>query len=232
MYICKEPGALKHSNDRPDNVLVSRDQLAHLSTIVRSEFCQYLFVQSIVSNITMQGAFDICSIRVQRAWRGYFTRKIVLGRGKFLFRSLFHVARLMSHHDWQLRKGPPLVFLEFALFSSFPCTYLADSWVCRFCRDVSTDLYHSSSVRKPALPKQQLSNTLSTLPNMRLCIDTTVLFQFASEHPVPGSRLQTSLRVPCFSSLSPLQIVVSLQYSIPASRRLLFPSHCAAKIQV
>ena len=72
--------------------------------------------------------------------------------------------------------------------------------------------------------------------NVHLCIDTTALFQFASEHHVPtGSRLQTSLRVPRISSLyalSPVQIVVSLQYSLPVSRHLKFLSHSANKISV
>jgi hypothetical protein len=47
--------------------------------------------------------------------------------------------------------------------------------------------------------------------------------------------LQTSLRVPRISSssaLSPVQIVVSLQYSLPVSRHLKFPSHSANKISV
>jgi hypothetical protein len=73
------------------------------------------------NNTTRQGAHDICSVRVQRAWRGHFARKNVLGNSAFVFRDLIRLASVLSRHDWRVHKMPPLRFLEFVVFSRVPC---------------------------------------------------------------------------------------------------------------
>ncbi len=79
--------------------------------------CDLLIFDS--NNTSWQGAHDLCSVRVQRAWRGHHARKTVLGSGAFVFRDLVRVAALLSRHDWRRHKGPPPRFTEFVSFR--PC---------------------------------------------------------------------------------------------------------------
>jgi hypothetical protein len=70
-------------------------------------------------NILPSGAHNICSVRVQRAWRGHRARKAVLGNGGFVFRDLMRIAQALSHHEWRQHNGPPLLFLELVFSQSF-----------------------------------------------------------------------------------------------------------------
>jgi len=189
-----------------------------------------------MKHILPSGAHNICSVRVQRAWRGHCTRKAVLGNGAFVFRDLIRIARVLSRHDWRLHERPPLLFLELAFIHSFPLlVYNCSSRLCRFRRNISASPSRNASttVQRPAaLLHQPSSSSKAASVNIHLFIDITALSVFASSQPSPRIRWQTSTCGAHLSPVSPAGIVVSLQYSLPLSRRILFPSHCAAKISV
>lgn len=175
-------------------------------------------------------------MRVQRAWRGHFARKNILGNSAFVFRDLVRLASILSRHDWRVHKMPPPRFLEFVVFSRVTCAHLIRSCFCRFCCDVAAAARRASPVQAaesssqtilhPSLPK-------TALPNVHMFVDTTVLFTFASyDKQQPLDRRQHSACAAGLCTLSPAAIVVSLQYSLRFSRRLLTPSRCAGKISV
>ena len=130
---------------------------------------------------------------------------------------------------------PPPRFLEFVVFSRVTCAHLIRSCFCRFCCDVAAAARRASPVQAaksssqtilhPSLPK-------TALPNVHMFVDTTVLFTFASYDKQPLDRRQHSACAAGLCTLSPAAIVVSLQYSLRFSRRLLTPSRCAGKISV